>query len=188
MVESPTDDGLFYLDLRGWKDGQLINSLNACNGIVEEWFKKPKEEKAKTLTLFDAHGYKPVGQQSGVKEGQRGGYESLRPGLQVLSPTTSEWKWAHTREGHGIVNAGATLRFLSGERLWSTLHRVLPPTEDAVFVENDGKKTTADEWFLRKFHSFTQDRSVQRLDSVAVGGYGDFRSEDLTEQGQRNIS
>lgn len=88
----------------------------------------------------------------------------------MLSPTTSEWEWAHTREGDSIVNAGATLRFLSGERLQSALHRVLPLTdkdsahpydrystaylraaEDAVFVGNDGKKTTADEWFLREF-------------------------------------
>ncbi|KAE8368137.1 hypothetical protein BDV27DRAFT_122839 [Aspergillus caelatus] len=291
MVQIATDDGFFYLDLRGWKDGQLISSLNACNGIVEEWFKKPNEEKAKTVTLSDAHGYKPIGQQSGVKEGQRDGYESLRlsrdaqlsrdplpevvrqslltfddlhfgahlvtktilsaladatpndgkiqsflnthlddkqsrsalyflhhppkppgsqglgqnihtdagtltllftqqPGLQVLSPTTGEWEWVHTREGHGVVNVGDTLRFLSGERFRSALHRVLPLTDedgaqpydrystayflraadDAIFVGNDGKNTTADEWFLRKFHSFTQDRSVQRLDSVAFGG------------------
>ncbi|KAE8343796.1 hypothetical protein BDV24DRAFT_149381 [Aspergillus arachidicola] len=294
MVESPIDDGFFYLDLRDWKDGQLVNSLNACNGIVEEWFKKSKEEKAKTVTLSDAHGYKLVGQRSGVKKGQRDGYESLRlsrgaqlsrdplpevtilsvlseatptngnvetflkthpnngkqwrsalyflhhppkppgsqglsqnihtdagtltllftqqPGLQVLSPTTGQWEWVHPREGHGVVNVGDTLRFLSEERFRSALHRVLPLTdkdsappydrystayflraaEDVVFVGNDGKKTTAEEWFVRKFHSFTQDWSVQRLDSVAVGGYGDFRSERLsitkTEQGQRNMA
>ncbi|KOC15941.1 hypothetical protein AFLA70_169g002190 [Aspergillus flavus AF70] len=134
-----------------------------------------------------------------------------QPGLQVLSPTTSEWEWVHTREGDSIVNAGGTLRFLSGERLQSALHRVLPLTdkdsahpydrystaylraaEDAVCVRKDGKKTTADEWFLRKFHSFTQDSSVQWLDLVAVGGYGDFRSEGLsitkTEQAQRNMA
>lgn len=88
----------------------------------------------------------------------------------MLSPTTSEWEWVHTREGDSIANAGGTLRFRSGERLQSALHRVLPLTdkdsahlydrystaylraaEDAVFVGNDGKKTTADEWFLREF-------------------------------------
>lgn len=40
--------------------------------------------------------------------------------------------------------------------------------------------------------SFTQDSSVQRMDLVAFGGYGDFRSEGLsitkTEQGQRNMA
>ena len=30
MVQLATDDGFFYLDLRGWKDGQLIGSLNVC--------------------------------------------------------------------------------------------------------------------------------------------------------------
>lgn len=40
--------------------------------------------------------------------------------------------------------------------------------------------------------SFTQDSSVQRMDLVAFGGYGDFRSEGLsitkTEQAQRNMA
>ena len=71
-------DGFFYLDLNDWKSGQLVRELDTANAIVEEWFKKPLEEKKKTVTLSDAHGYKPIGQQSGVKEGQRDGYESLR--------------------------------------------------------------------------------------------------------------
>ncbi len=111
-------------------------------------------------------------------------------GLQVLSPTTGQWEYVETRPGHGIVNVGDTLRFLSNERFRAALQRVLPLTDetgaqpfdrystayfrraadDAVFVGNAGKETTADEWFLRKFRSFTQERSVQRLDSVAFGG------------------
>ncbi|KAK3314215.1 hypothetical protein B0H66DRAFT_630699 [Apodospora peruviana] len=293
LVEICTNDGFLYLDLTQWNGGKLLKSLDECNNIVKDWFTKPIEEKAATVTLSDAHGYKPVGQQSGVQEGQRDGYESLRlsrdcqlardplppvvqnhqstfdalhfgshfvlqtilsalsdattdpknaatsfssshkddspsrsalyflhhppkpagagrlgqnihtdagtltllftrePGLQVLSPTTAQWEHVASRPGCAVVNVGDTLRFLSGERFRSALHRVMPITDpvtgaqpndrystayflraadDAVFVGNDGKETTADEWFLRKFSSFTKDRSVQRLDSVAFGG------------------
>ncbi|KAJ7627479.1 2OG-Fe-II oxygenase family oxidoreductase [Roridomyces roridus] len=49
-------------------------------------------------------------------------------GLQVWSPTKKdrEWLWVEPRPGHAIVNVGDTLRFLSGKRLMSCVHRVLP--------------------------------------------------------------
>ncbi len=78
MVQICIDDGFFYLDLTLWNNGTFINSLDECNQIIEQWFKKPIEDKAKTITLSDAHGFKLVGQQLGVNEGQRDGYESLR--------------------------------------------------------------------------------------------------------------
>jgi len=71
MVQICDTDGFFYLDLRGWMDGKLVQSLDKCNIIVEEWFKQPVEVKDKTVTLSDAHGYKHVGQQSGVNRGAR---------------------------------------------------------------------------------------------------------------------
>lgn len=288
MSDICVEDGFFYLDLNDWKSGHLIRELDSANAIVEEWFKKPLEEKEKTVTLSDAHGYKRIGQQSGVKEGQRDGYESLRLsrtaqvagtplpqvvldhrtvfdnvqygshhvlktilarlagtsshpapqfldthdddmqsrsalyflhhppkpasaglgqnihtdagtltllftqqiGLQVVSPVTGSWEYVASRPGHGIVNVGDTLRFLSNERYRSALHRVLPVTDEegrqaydrystayflraadkAVFKGNDGRDTTAEEWFLRKFESFTKERAEQRVDSVAFGG------------------
>ena len=78
LIDICTKDGFFYLDLNTWRDGWLIQKLDECNGIVKDWFRKPIEEKSKTITTSDAHGYKRIGQQSGVKEGQRDGYESLR--------------------------------------------------------------------------------------------------------------
>jgi isopenicillin N synthase-like dioxygenase len=105
-------------------------------------------------------------------------------GLQVLSPTTNGWESVATKPGCAVVNVGDTLRFLSNQRFRSAMHRVLPPgTEDrystayflraadnAVFKGNDGKDTTAEQWFLRKFYTFTLSREEQRKDSVAFGG------------------
>jgi isopenicillin N synthase-like dioxygenase len=78
LLQICSNDGFFYLDLSSFEEGKLLQNLDRCNAIVREWFEKPLEEKSKTVTLSDAHGYKRVGQQSGVNEGQRDGYESLR--------------------------------------------------------------------------------------------------------------
>lgn len=54
---------------------------------------------------------------------------SKQPGLQILSPETHEWEWVAPREGHAIINIGDSLRFLSGKRLASCMHRVIPTTD-----------------------------------------------------------
>ena len=46
----------------------------------------------------------------------------------------------------------------------------LRAADKAVFKGNDGRETTAEEWFLRKFESFKKERAEQRVDSVAFGG------------------
>jgi isopenicillin N synthase-like dioxygenase len=48
------------------------------------------------------------------------------PGLQFFDPSTDEWAFVEPKEGHAIVNVGDSLRFLSGSRLKSCLHRVVP--------------------------------------------------------------
>jgi isopenicillin N synthase-like dioxygenase len=48
------------------------------------------------------------------------------PGLQFFDPSTDEWALVEPKEGHAIVNVGDSLRFLSGSRLKSCLHRVVP--------------------------------------------------------------
>ncbi|KAL8704839.1 MAG: hypothetical protein Q9201_002034 [Fulgogasparrea decipioides] len=283
LLSSSKTDGFFYLDLSDWKSGQFVGDRDATDRILAEWFKKPFEEKAKTETLSDAHGYKRKGQQSGVIEGSRDGYESLRlgrneslarshlpavvqenlglferfqfsahevvktilslmsdvcalkgplrfehhhqddfpsksalyflhhpptdgkeglgqnihtdagtltllftkqPGLQVLSPTSSEWEEVVAKPGCAVVNVGDTLRFLSNDCFRSAMHRVLPKgTEDrystayflraadnAIFVGSDGKETTAEQWFFRKFRTFTLSREEQRKDGGVVFG------------------
>src|SRR5438045_3384577 len=47
-------------------------------------------------------------------------------GLQVLSPKTGKWAYVVPLAGYAIVNVADSLRFLSGNRLRSCLHRVVP--------------------------------------------------------------
>ena len=150
--------------------------------------------QSRSALYFLHHPPKPAGSGLGQNIHTDAGTLTLlftqQVGLQVLSPENGDWEYVQTRKGHGIVNVGDTLRFLSMERFRSALHRVLPlvdeqgnqnydrystayflrAADEAIFVGNDGKSTTAEDWFLKKFHSFTQDRSVQRADSVAFGG------------------
>ena len=48
-------------------------------------------------------------------------------GLQVLEPETKNWTFVQPKAGHAVVNAGDSLRFLSGKRLRSCVHHVVPP-------------------------------------------------------------
>lgn len=48
--------GFFYLDLRDWESGTMLQSLEATWRIMKQWFNKPLEEKLKTETISDAHG------------------------------------------------------------------------------------------------------------------------------------
>lgn len=110
-----------------------------------------------------------------------------QPGLQVLSPESNKWQWVASKAGYAIVNVGDTLRFQSGRRFRSSVHRVLPPSGEmvgdrystpyflragdrTVFKDIDGKEKTAEEWHARKFKSFDQSLEEQRVDHVATGG------------------
>ena len=108
-------------------------------------------------------------------------------GLQVLTPADKEWEYVVPKPGHAIINVGDTLRCISNQRLRSAMHRVLPvggkmiedrystayflrAGDDAIFRGTDGKDVTAEQWFLRKFYSFTQPLEEQRKDSITFGG------------------
>jgi len=109
-------------------------------------------------------------------------------GLQVLNPQTREWQYVEPKPGFAIVNVGDTLRFLSGKRLCSAVHRVLPqedtlsenrfsicyflrPNDDALFLDQDGKKTiSAQEWYAQKFRTFKQTHEEQAKETFLTGG------------------
>lgn len=95
LLSSCEDSGFFYLDLRDWEAGELIRKFDTTNSIMKGWFEQSDEEKLKTETLSDAHGfvshlltvrshhadierYKPTGVQSGVLENSRDGFEVLK--------------------------------------------------------------------------------------------------------------
>ncbi|MCJ1267557.1 hypothetical protein MMC22_007442 [Lobaria immixta] len=106
-------------------------------------------------------------------------------GLQVL--LAGGWHYVEPRPGHAIVNVGDTLRFLSGQKFRSCVHRVLPVTErqeedrysiiyflraedNAVLKDPEGTVVTAQEWHMRKMEATKQTHAEQALNLALTGG------------------
>ena len=108
-------------------------------------------------------------------------------GLQVLSPSENKWRFIAPKPGHAIINVGDSLRFLSGKKFWSCVHRVVPTAEtqlehrysiayflraedDAQYVDSHGGIVKAKEWHDGKYEVFRQGHEEQERDSVLTGG------------------
>jgi isopenicillin N synthase-like dioxygenase len=106
-------------------------------------------------------------------------------GLQLKAPGEDEWDWVAPRDGHAIINVGDSLRFLSGQRFNSCLHRVIPvsgdedrysiayflrPDNRLEFKDADGATTTARAWHDGKYVMFAEPHEKQRLSNVLTGG------------------
>ncbi|KAA8650878.1 hypothetical protein EYZ11_005837 [Aspergillus tanneri] len=108
-------------------------------------------------------------------------------GLQVFSPGDATWEYVEPRPGHAIVNVGDTLRFLSGKRLRSALHRVLPlggiQTEDRYsisyflrasdsteFEDSNGDESSAKNWYLKKYETYELPHIIQKQQTTLSGG------------------
>lgn len=107
-------------------------------------------------------------------------------GLQVMSPKSLTWCYVEPRPGYGVVNVGDTLRFLSGKRLYSALHRVLRPNWQTVsrnslayffragdtvkMKDADGKETSVQEWHDEKFKIFREPPAKQAESTMLSGG------------------
>jgi isopenicillin N synthase-like dioxygenase len=109
-------------------------------------------------------------------------------GLQVLG-NKGEWEFVQPKPGHAVINIGDSLRFLTGKRLRSSLHRVVPhpdashrpryslayfmrPEYDAQFEDEDGAQWTGLGWHTRKFAVFRASVEQQKNDSVLTGRKG----------------
>jgi isopenicillin N synthase-like dioxygenase len=111
-------------------------------------------------------------------------------GLQVYSSQDSQWEWVQPRENHAVVNVGDALKFISGCKLTSSLHRVVPrhmfwvseprysaifflrPNNDAEFTDNEGNHWTGSRWLNRKFGNYRKPHSEQMMNSLATGRFG----------------
>jgi len=108
-------------------------------------------------------------------------------GLQVLSDSPSGWQFVAPKPGRAIINVGDTLRFLSGNRLRSAVHRVTPVHElqlydrfsiayflraedNAMFKATKDRTVSAKSWHDEKFDVFRQTHDEQARDSVLTGG------------------
>ncbi|KAK6826141.1 hypothetical protein PG987_013635 [Apiospora arundinis] len=75
--------GFFYLDLSSSGCENLLFNRDVVSGHMEQWFNQDKAEKAKTVTVSNAHGYKPIGHHAGVGK-NRDGWEALKLGRSEL--------------------------------------------------------------------------------------------------------
>lgn len=104
-------------------------------------------------------------------------------GLQVLLPDRDGWHYVAPRAGHVVVNVGDMLRFLSGQRFYSCVHRVLPVTarqeedkysiiyflrteDHARFRDHESRELTAAEWHARKVNA----SATRSQDTALTGG------------------
>ncbi|KAJ5794585.1 2OG-Fe(II) oxygenase family oxidoreductase [Penicillium paradoxum] len=108
-------------------------------------------------------------------------------GLQVLSPVEKKWLYVPPRENHAIINVGDSLRFLTGNQLFSAVHRVLPftdrqlehrhsiafflrPADNTIYRDSKGRLVTARSWHDEKFDHFRASHAEQSADSILTGG------------------
>ncbi|KAH8175722.1 2OG-Fe(II) oxygenase superfamily protein [Sarocladium implicatum] len=108
--------------------------------------------------------------------------------LQVVAPASGEWEWIEPREEDAVINVGDALRFLSGKRLYSCVHRVirdgrareeghrysiaylLRPNDEAVFRDADGTEITARDLAKVKYNTYSASHVDQAKSTVLMGG------------------
>lgn len=111
-------------------------------------------------------------------------------GLQVYSEELKSWAYVEPRSCHAIVNVGDALRFLSGQRLKSSLHRVVPsrgrwthgprfatifflrPNNETELIDSEGVRWTAERWLNRKFSGYRTSHVEQAASTVSTGKKG----------------
>ncbi|KFA50983.1 hypothetical protein S40293_07275 [Stachybotrys chartarum IBT 40293] len=111
-------------------------------------------------------------------------------GLQIRPPGTCgarEMGFVAPKPGCAFVHVGDSLRFASGMKFQSCIHRVVPfdPTEhrysiayflraedDTMFVDSEGRAITAGQWHDQKFKAFTDPELWQAMapKSMILGG------------------
>ncbi|RAK87876.1 putative 2OG-Fe(II) oxygenase family oxidoreductase [Aspergillus costaricaensis CBS 115574] len=108
-------------------------------------------------------------------------------GLQVLSKDPAGWRFVAPREGHAVINVGDTLRFLSGNRFRSAVHRVIPTqrlqhedrysiayflraANDTIFTDSTGRNISAKQWHDEKFDVFRETHEEQERQPILTGG------------------
>lgn len=108
-------------------------------------------------------------------------------GLQVLLKDSVGWAFVSPKLGHAVINVGDTLRFLSGNRFRSAVHRVIPTlglqhedrysiayflraANDSQFKDSTGRFISAKEWHDAKFDVFRETHEQQASLPILTGG------------------
>ncbi|KAG5915219.1 hypothetical protein E4U61_004824 [Claviceps capensis] len=119
-------------------------------------------------------------------------------GLQIRPPGSCgarEMGFVAPKPGCAFVHVGDSLRFASGMKFQSCIHRVVPfdPTEhrysiayflraedDTMFVDSEGRAVTAGQWHDEKFKAFTDPELWQAMapKSMLLGGMKEDGEDD----------
>jgi isopenicillin N synthase-like dioxygenase len=119
-------------------------------------------------------------------------------GLQIRPPGTCgarEMGFVAPKPGCAFVHVGDSLRFASGMKMQSCIHRVVPfnPSEhrysiayflraedDTMFVDSEGRYVTAGQWHDQKFKAFTDPWVWQAMapKSMILGGMEEDGADD----------
>ncbi|KAI1849595.1 hypothetical protein JX265_013601 [Neoarthrinium moseri] len=115
-------------------------------------------------------------------------------GLQIRPPKAREFGFVQPKDGCAIVNVGDSLRFASGHKMQSCIHRVVPydytehrysiayflrAEDDTMFTDSEGRYITAGQWHDEKFFAFTNPPELQALapPSMILGGMEEYDDE-----------
>jgi hypothetical protein len=112
-------------------------------------------------------------------------------GLQIRPPSpcgAKEMGFVEPKPGCAFVHVGDSLRFASGMKMQSCIHRVVPGFDDdehrysiayflraedsTMFVDSEGRYVTAGQWHDEKFRAFTDPEVWQAMapKSMILGG------------------
>ena len=171
---------------------ELLTCLSDLLGLTDnsrfETHHRSAQASNCTLNLFrypqqsagDAH----FGQNKHTDNGTFTLLLTEQPGLEVFS-LNQTWDLVLPKPNHAVVNVGDTLRFLSGHKLRSAIHRVVPRPEhghrytvgyflraedDTVIEDGDGVVSTAREYHDRKCVNYQKSHAVQRTNNLLLGG------------------
>lgn len=189
--------GLFksYLDSTNGISRDIISSLSTALDLEKndrfERFHADSENSNSTLVLLRYPPTKDPSQAGHNKHTDIGSITVLftdQWGLQVkrIEEKESEWEFVEPRPGSAIINVGDSLRFLSGKRLRSCLHRIVPvegqtksrhtiayflrPSNDTEFVDSNGRFITASEWHDQKYEIFKGTDDDRQKETILTGG------------------
>lgn len=124
-------------------------------------------------------------------------------GLQVHSPDSETWEYVPPRANCAIVNIGDALKFMSGYKLKSSLHRVVPwhgkwvsgpryatifflrPDDETEFVDVEGHHWNAKNWLNSKFGNYRNNHREQEKTAMSTGRSGFLGLWDEKEKEQQ---
>ncbi|KAG9233308.1 hypothetical protein BJ875DRAFT_403260 [Amylocarpus encephaloides] len=116
-------------------------------------------------------------------------------GMQIRPPKSKEFGFVAPKPGCAIINVGDSLRFASGHKMQSCIHRVVPfdpaqhrysiayflrAEDDTMFTDSEGRYITAGQWHDEKFMAFT-DIPIMQAKAPKTMLLGGMKEDDEEE-------